>query len=362
MKRSKRQEMKTRRQKKRRVLFEVIPNDPFDDGTKTELMSINENCIEEILEWLPLNDLVSLTTTCKRMQGIVSRYFSRKYQTKRMTVKMDKRQRIEFWPRELYVQRFREYFQNIGIRGRQPALFRHVGSICNKAPKKIRILEAEALTEMHGRCIEELLRNVEIIELEECSFVAEFYDSFLKYCLNLKQLVIKSFKECTHSGIKNKWLLQRYPHLKYLHWSFKKPPPDELTTFFHRNPNVKSFGAAKFPLEITKLLLNGGIQLDELCLDIGFGVDLNMKQIFDSIDILHKQGLFNKLHMIPTTSMFVGARFPTIPYLVAIMANQVIVCQMSQHIYRFIIIHFFKISFFFFIFFVGIRGCHCSHA
>ncbi|XP_031639911.1 uncharacterized protein LOC116351894 [Contarinia nasturtii] len=322
MKRSKR-DARQRRQKKRKLLFEVIENDAADDGPKTELLALNENCLEEVLEWLPLSDLVCLSTTCKRLQGVVSRYFSRKYPTKRMTVKMDARQRIEFWPREKYIQRFREYFQNIGIRGRQPALFRHVGTICNKTLKKIRILEATALTEMHGRCIEELLKNVEIVEFEECSFAADFYDSFLKYCSNLKQLVLKSFKECTHSGIKNKWLLQKYPHMKHLNWSFDEPPPDELITFFHRNPNVRSFGAARFPLEVTSLIMKAGIRLEVLCLDIGFGVDLNMKQIFQSIDTLHKQNQFKKLHMIPTTSMFVAARFPPLEYLDAIMANQV---------------------------------------
>lgn len=298
-----RREMKPRKQKRQKRMFEVIENDSDCDEEQMNVISINDNCLEEISEWLSLPDLVSLSMTCKRMQSVVSSYFSRKYPTKRMTVKMDREQRIEFWPREKYVQRFREYFQNIAIRGRQPAIFRHLGRMCNKTPKKIRILEAHALTSMHGKCIEEALNNVEIVEFEECSFATDFYDSFLKYCLNLKQLVLKSFTECTHSGIKNKWLLQKYPHMKHLNWSFDESPPEELKTFFHRNPNVCSFAASKYPLEITNLIMKAGVRLDELCLDIGFGVDLNMKQIFQSIDDLHKLGLFKKLHMIPTTSM-----------------------------------------------------------
>lgn len=312
-----------RKSKKRKMLFEVIETDPNDDGSKANMMTLNDNCLEEIMEWLSLTDLVSLSTTCKRMQDVSSRYFGRKYPTKRMTVKMDACQRIEFWPREMYVQRFREYFQNIAIRGRQPAVFRHVGSICNKWPKKLRILEATALTEMHGKCLEELLRNVEIIEFEECSFAADFYDCFLKYCHNLKQLVLKSFAECTHNGVKNRWLMKKYPKLQHLNWSFEEPPPDELTAFFYRNPNVRSFAASKHPLEITKLISTAGLKFDELCLDIGFGVDLNMKQIYASIEMLHQQGQFKKFQMIPTTSMFVAARFPKMDYLEAIMANQV---------------------------------------
>lgn len=196
------------------------------------------------------------------------------------------------------------------ILGRQPVIFRHVGSFCNKSPRKLRILEAKALTEMHGKCIEDLLKNVEIIEFEDCSFATDFYDSFLKYCLNLKQLVLKSFNECTHSGTKNRWLLHKYPRLELLSWSFNEEPPEELKTFFHRNPKVKSFAAARFPLEIIKLIMNGGHKFEELCLDIGFGVDLNMKQIFQSIELLHQQGQFKKLQMVPTTSMFVAAKFP----------------------------------------------------
>ena len=115
-----RRDARQRKQKRRKLLFEVIESDPSDNNApKTELMLINDNCLEEILEWLSLSDLVSLSTTCKRMNGVVSRYFGRKYPTKRITIKMDSdlRGRIEYWPRELYVQRFREYFQNIAIRG-----------------------------------------------------------------------------------------------------------------------------------------------------------------------------------------------------------------------------------------------------
>lgn len=107
-----------------------------------------------------------------------------------------------------------------------------------------------------------------------------------------------------------RWLLYRYPRLELLSWSFSDVPPEELKTFFHRNPKVKSFAAARFPLEITKLIMNGGHKFDELCLDIGFGVDLNIKQIFQSIELLHQQGQFKKLQMVPTTSMFVAAKFP----------------------------------------------------
>lgn len=48
-----------------------------------------------------------------------------------------------------------------------------------------------------------------------------------------------------------------------------------------------------------------------------------MKQIFQSIEQLHVQGQFERFQMIPTTSMFVAAKFPPMPYLEAIMANQV---------------------------------------
>lgn len=327
-KRGKRDGRQKKRPKRRKLLFEVIESDrthsdsDAENDTKASMTTLNDNCLEEIMEWLSLADLVNLSTTCKRMQMVASYYFGRKYPTKRMTVKMD-RQRIEYWPREMYVQRFREYFQNLAIRGRQIILFRHVGQLCSKMPKKLRILEAINLTGIHGNCIEAILNHVEIVEFEDCSFANDFYDCFLKHCHNLRQLVLRSFSECTHGGVKNRWLLEKYPKLNHLHWSFDEPPPDELITFFHRNPNVRNFAAAKHPMEITKLILNAGFTFDELCLDIGFGVDLNVKKIFHSIQQLHDHGQFKRFQMIPTTSMFVGAKFPPMPYLEALMANQV---------------------------------------
>lgn len=313
----------TKYTKAKRLRMFIVVENAETDSLSTKFTSLNDNCLEEIFEWLCLEDLTNLSTTCRRMQDVVGDYFGRKYPTKRMTIKMDKQQRIEFWPREKYVQRFREYFQNIAIRGRQPALFRHVGAMCYKTPKKIRILEATALTEIHAKCIEGLLQNVEIIEFQDCSFATEFYDCFLKYCKNLKQLVLKTFTECTHKGVKNRWLLEKYPKLVHLNWSFDAQPPPELNTFFHRNPNVQSFAASRFPLDIIKLITNASIKFDELCLDVGFGVDLNMKHIFHSIENLHSLGLFKKFQMIPTTSMFVGEKFPPMHYLEGIMANQV---------------------------------------
>lgn len=48
-----------------------------------------------------------------------------------------------------------------------------------------------------------------------------------------------------------------------------------------------------------------------------------MKQIYRGIEMLHTNGHFKKFQMIPTTSMFVAAKFPPMAYLEAIMANQV---------------------------------------
>lgn len=125
-KRARRDARTKKRLKRRKMLFEVIETDftcSDDDGgensTRANLVTLNDNCLESVMEWLSLADLVNLSMTCKRMQMVTSDYFGRKYPTKRMTVKMDTRQRIEYWPREMYVQRFREYFQNIAIRGRQ---------------------------------------------------------------------------------------------------------------------------------------------------------------------------------------------------------------------------------------------------
>lgn len=128
-KRARRDARQKKRLKRRKMLFEVIETDSThsdDDGensTRANMTTLNDNCLEEIMEWLSLADLVNLSMTNKRMQMVASNYFGRKYPTKRMTVKMDSRQRIEYWPREMYVQRFREYFQNVAIRGRQVKIF-----------------------------------------------------------------------------------------------------------------------------------------------------------------------------------------------------------------------------------------------
>lgn len=266
-----------------------------------EFSGLNDYCVDEICEWLPLSSLASLGITSTRMHHICSSYFRRKHPANYIVFSSSKDGEITMSPDQPYVYCFSEQFQAILIYGADLNLFRFVATKFKEKPiKKISFFAADNLTGEHADCMAEILNRVEKIEFIQCTTVNSVSD-FLKYCSNMKCLALKSFTEyaiannnnnnfaiapaIAPSANNNQWLLQSYPKLEHFHWDPLKSIPPELSTFFTQHSNLNSIYATELFLPFAQM---HSIQLNVLILK------LNTRSLERRIEI------FEQLHQMCT--------------------------------------------------------------
>ncbi|XP_055302450.1 uncharacterized protein LOC129568498 [Sitodiplosis mosellana] len=207
---------------------------------KTDFLSLNNDTLDEICEWLPLKSLAAFGMTCKRINQVASNYFRRKHPANYVLLSSSNG-KVQLHPKEQYVQCFSEQFHNIVFHGAEKNVLQYAATTFKKIPlRRIGFFAADYLTEAHAKCIDGIIKKADIIEFTRCSSTGGLYE-ILKHCSNMKHLALKSFTECKTHGHKHEWMLQQYPTLKHLHWDLCGKLPVELINFFKNNPNVDSF-------------------------------------------------------------------------------------------------------------------------
>lgn len=125
--------------------------------------------------------------------------------------------------------------------------------------------------------IKKLFNRVEIVQIRNCTMEVDFYTSFLKFCINLKELYVQEadvgqyrnrygYGSGQEEQVNESWLLQTYPNLQH----FELIPQFsnhivELCQFFDRNPNMRSFSvSSRCLLSNRNELLKSNAKLDVL--------------------------------------------------------------------------------------------------
>lgn len=248
--------------------IEIKKNADMFERLENSLLSVVTHCTDNLFDWLSLHELAALNSTCTRIQQLTVDYFHRKYPMKTMKVgQILDANTIHYRCSEQSMQQFKHNVRNLVIQPDAECL-QYLKLNHNKDLVSISFYDGE-IEEATSDTIAELIRNAEIIEIQHGTIRGEFYDSVLKYCKCVKQLIIKySFSECEKSGIENQWLLKTYPTLEHFHWS-RTPLPDNLDTFFRLNPKIRSFNGSVYPsLSTILFLIRTGISFDELHLEL----------------------------------------------------------------------------------------------
>lgn len=155
----------------------------------------------------------------------------------------------------------------------------------------------------HIECIKPILLQLEVVRVLECRFEGDFYESFLKFCINLKELRLENIHferpEFQMNNAQNYWLNQKYPSLEH----FKLTPKIgdkivELKQFFQRNPNVKIFTVNSFCLYENWLsVIDTKANLDVLTVDFNCWPRIYIDSICDLLNLLQRRGFYKKLHL-----------------------------------------------------------------
>lgn len=255
------------------------------------IFKLNIDCFHEIFEWLPIHDLISFGKTCRRLQQVAGDIYRSNYVSKRIIAEGG----YKILHRELSI--FIPYIEKISICGNNLKVYDYVGTKC-KSLREIRL--GNNLSEDAIECLKNLLTKVELIEMNECILRQEFYESFLKYCSQIKNLSVKrSYRNRNKSiiiGTNNDWLLQKYPTLKHIELTELYELENELKTFFELNPNVRTFSTDLASLEANRnFFLSSSVKLEKLSIE--FSGKIESKSVLDLLQQLHAQEFFKMLHI-----------------------------------------------------------------
>ncbi|XP_055301901.1 uncharacterized protein LOC129568254 [Sitodiplosis mosellana] len=261
-----------------------------NDAASPAIFKLDIDCFHEIFDWLQLHDVTSFGRTCKRLQQVAGDFYRSNYVSKRIIA--------ESGGYILYhdLNIFTPYIEKISICGNNSEVYDFVGIKC-KSIREIRL--GNNLPEDAIERIKNVLKKVEVIEMNECTFRQEFYEYFLKQCPKLKKLSVKrSYKirnKAIIIGSDNDWLLRKYPTLEHIEltdiYEFQM---NELNNFFELNHNVRSLSIDSASLEANQdLFLSSNTKLEKLTVE--FSSQNLSKPVNDLLAQLHERNFFKHL-------------------------------------------------------------------
>lgn len=267
------------------------------------IFNLNIDCFHEIFEWLSQYDIISIGKTCRRLRRIAADYFQLNYRAK-----CGRAERTGIYISSIRVNIFSEYLQKISISGELLRSNEFIEENCISI-KHFRVYGF--LPEGGFGCIQQILKGVEVLEINECFVVGEFYNNCLKYCPKLKTLSVSrsSFmqKKKIIIGTGNDWLFRKYPTLEHIDltdlYEIKK---GRLKKFFQQNANIKTFSTDAKTLWLNQnTLLQLDLKLEKFAVYISQSKVFNTKNLpiaikvpmYELLDELYARCFYKRLHL-----------------------------------------------------------------
>lgn len=268
------------------------------------IFKLNVDCFHEIFDWLSQSDLIAVGQTCKRIEKVVSEFSELAYASKVARGDND-----GIYISTLKSNVFSRHIRKISISGERTGAYRFIASNCTSSIKHFRVYGTLPVDSF--QCIQNVLKGVEFLDMNECVIKGEFYENYLKYCPNLKTIsVTRSDRVRDKSiiiGIDNSWLLRNYPTLKHFEltdaYGLKS---NELLTFFQQNPNICTFSTDSRTLwENRQSIIEANLKLDTLAMDIyqtkifdSNNQPISMvDSVYDLLIFLYERGFYKKLNL-----------------------------------------------------------------
>lgn len=273
------------------------------------IYKLDNDCMDEIFEYLSLQDLHSFGQTCKRMQKWAGEYFKRNFASAEKfthdngihTVYSDHKgvnnQRTQTSGFNRFLTYTSYYYHSSGplryleMHSDEFVSLNELYIVCtNISPENVKYLR-------------KLLARTEIVRLHQCSLWGDFYEIFLKFCKNLKNLtIIDDLGYILHQH-RNPWLNREYPKLESVYFDPRRAKPiGDLGRFLQRNPSVRNFTAnSKFLWVNGQSLLESATKLDELCIRnvenrYGDTIMRDVSAICQLLKQLYEREFYKRLH------------------------------------------------------------------
>lgn len=267
-------------------------------------LKLNIDCFHRIFEWLSQTDIIAIGETCKRFQQIAGDYFQLNYAAKSARAEND-----GIYVSSLQSNIFSEFIQKISISGDKLKAYRFVGSNCTNSIKHFRVYGF--LPDGAFEYVKDILKGVEVLEMNECFVKDEFFENYLRYCPSVKTLSVSRSGNIEDKsiiiGTNNEWLRRKYPSLKHMELAeLFEVNANDLKIFFQQNPNILTISTdARSLWENQQSFIQSKLKLDV------FSVNICQSKIFDfnnqPISIkdsvynllkeMHEKGLYQRLHL-----------------------------------------------------------------
>lgn len=263
-------------------------NVPPNGCSSTTLLDLYVDCFEELFEFLPIPELLRLRQTCKRLKAVVDHYFKEYYTAVRIGSG-----KIELDPAN--IDEYKK-FNAIEVK-----MIKHVVIQTAK-------FRDEATTELLKiENVRQILSQIETIEFDKMDHYEEnFYDRFLQFCPNLKQISISEIDIDRNCGSEwdFKWLTQHYPKLERIDLNvFEAGCPmarydvHEFKRFFELNMNLKVFTVDTRVVVESRSYLND-FSTDQLNLKVETSQYLpEIYRITDEAEYFYNRGCYKRLHI-----------------------------------------------------------------
>lgn len=259
-------------------------------------LNLNGECIEAIFGFLPLDDLCSLSLTCKLAFKLTNQYFYRYYKNHGMEI-LNKSYGPTITLHDNYVKYFRSNIRNIRLTSNYSNLYAlpMFTFLRLNCCENLQELEIDAInlqpTELYGHEILAQLKNLTTISFINCCSTYDIYNGFLRYCHNLKHLNVKNDKLTT---INSKFLQKFYPNL--VSFGFYVPEliryHNSLRIFFEKNPHIRNIASHQ---RIMSYISVSNINLDNLVVQI-VHVDY-LANIFDDLKSMCEENRIRRLRL-----------------------------------------------------------------
>lgn len=264
-----------------------------NDETRPQIFKLDVDCVQEMFDWLSIEDISSVAETCTRMKKIAGDYYQ-----SNLTALCGRVEKC------YHLNGLTEFFQYCRIGPRYG--YRYRDSVKKlKHCKSLKKLEFSGLNvnELYADIfiytIKPLLSKIEAIAFNRETVQGEFYMSYLQFCPSLQHLSVLSmvnyFNNDAIIGTNNEWLLRSYPALEHLEMHlYGMDNIPELGEFFKQNPNLQTLLVSENVfLANIHAMLNAKIKLQVLIVTIYKGDE---ETIFRYLSQLHDQGFYQRLH------------------------------------------------------------------
>lgn len=233
---------------------------------------LNPDCMNELLDWLPLNSLCALSQTCRSLQRTVRTYFKWKYPSAVFELG------DEFVFNAQHVKCFGDNVQAVTLYDSSIVDFDFAGSNINPnlrdlAFEKTYKLKENCITKEHIETIKPILHSVKTVSVVECNLVEGCVEYLLDCCTKIEDISFRIGKNMR----KNWFQLEKYPTI--------------------RNVGINFCAKANVVRDAINTIKEQTVQLDELVLAFYKEHDHLLDFVFKELDAMYERKFFKRLYL-----------------------------------------------------------------